>query len=94
MNMDEMYQALGISKPVLEFGKEIEESLKERFLEIDENAEYNQMKVIKAMQDNRVSETHFEATTGYGYNDAGRDALECVYASVFHQSLIHISILR
>ena len=84
MNMDEMYQALGISKPVLEFGKEIEESLKERFLEIDENAEYNQMKVIKAMQDNRVSETHFEATTGYGYNDAGRDALECVYASVFH----------
>ena len=84
MNMDEMYQALGISKPVLEFGKEIEESLKERFLEIDENAEYNQMKVIKAMQDNRVSETHFEATTGYGYNDAGRDALEGVYASVFH----------
>ena len=64
MNMEEMYPALGISKPVLEFGKEIEESLKERFLEIDENAEYNQMKVIKAMQDNRGSETHFEATTG------------------------------
>ena len=84
MTIDNMYQRLGISKEVLAYGEAVEESLKERFLEIDANAEYNQMKVILAMQKNRVSETHFAATTGYGYNDAGRDALEDVYADVFH----------
>ena len=61
-----------------------EEHLKERFEEIDKRAEFNQMKVIKAMQDNRVSDIHFAATTGYGYNDLGRDTLEAVYASAFH----------
>ncbi len=84
MEIDNMYETLGICKKVLDFGKDIEESLKERFQEIDNNAEYNQMKVIKAMQDNRVSDIHFAATTGYGYNDLGRDTLEAVYASVFH----------
>jgi cystathionine beta-lyase family protein involved in aluminum resistance len=84
MEIDNMYETLGICKKVLDFGKDIEESLKERFQEIDNNAEYNQMKVIKAMQDNRVSDIHFAATTGYGYNDLGRDTLEEVYASVFH----------
>lgn len=84
MEIDAMYENLGISKKVLDFGKKIEDSLKDRFQEIEENAEYNQMKVIKAMQDNRVSDIHFAATTGYGYNDLGRDTLEDVYASVFH----------
>lgn len=84
MEIDAMFENLGISKKVLDFGKKIEDSLKDRFQEIDENAEYNQMKVIKAMQDNRVSDIHFAATTGYGYNDLGRDTLEDVYASVFH----------
>jgi cystathionine beta-lyase family protein involved in aluminum resistance len=84
MEIDNMYENLGICKKVLDFGKDIEVSLKERFQEIDDNAEYNQMKVIKAMQDNRVSDIHFAATTGYGYNDLGRDTLESVYASVFH----------
>lgn len=84
MKINEMYESLGISSQVMEFGKEIEEALKERFKEIDETAEYNQMKVIKAMQENRVSDIHFAATTGYGYNDLGRDTLEAVYASVFH----------
>lgn len=79
-----MYENLGISRQVMDFGKEIEEALRERFKEIDETAEYNQMKVIKAMQENRVSDIHFAATTGYGYNDLGRDTLEAVYASVFH----------
>ncbi len=79
-----MYEKLGLSKKVLDFGKDIEESLKERFEAIDMRAEYNQMKVIKAMQDNRVSDIHFAATTGYGYNDLGRDTLEDVYASTFH----------
>ena len=82
--METMYESLGISKKVLEFSAQIEEHLKERFEEIDKRAEFNQMKVIKAMQDNRVSDIHFAATTGYGYNDLGRDTLEAVYASAFH----------
>ena len=82
--METMYESLGISKKVLEFGTQIEEHLKERFEEIDKRAEFNQMKVIKAMQDNRVSDIHFAATTGYGYNDLGRDTLEEVYAKAFH----------
>lgn len=82
--LDQMYENLGISSQVLEFASEIEEQLKPRFQEIDERAEYNQLKVIKGMQGNRVSDIHFAATTGYGYNDLGRDTLEEVYASVFH----------
>ncbi|MDK2965603.1 MULTISPECIES: methionine gamma-lyase family protein [Lacrimispora] len=84
MEIERMYEELGISRKVLEFGGQIEADLKSRFEEIDKNAEYNQMKVIKAMQENRVSDIHFAATTGYGYNDLGRDTLEAVYASVFH----------
>ena len=84
MELNEMYERLGISEKVLKFGTEIEESLKERFEAIDENAEYNQMKVLKAMQEARVSDIHFAATTGYGYNDLGRDTLEEVYAKAFH----------
>ena len=84
MTIEHMYENLGISKEVLAYGKAVEESLKERFLEIYAHAEYNQMKVIDARQKIRVSETHFAATTGYGYNDAGRDTLEDVYATLFH----------
>lgn len=79
-----MYGVLGISPEVLKLGEKTEERLKERFEKIDETAEYNQLKVIKAMQDNKVSDIHFAATTGYGYNDLGRDVLEAVYAGVFH----------
>ncbi len=82
--MDLMYQKLGISREVLAFGNKIEAELKERFAEIDENAEYNQMKVIHAMQENKVSEACLYTSTGYGYNDLGRDTLEAVYASTFH----------
>lgn len=80
----EIYEKLGISNEVLDFGLSIEAELAQRFKEIDETAEYNQLKVIRGMQDNRVSDIHFAATTGYGYNDLGRDTLEDVYASVFH----------
>lgn len=83
MEMKEMYGSLGISKEVLDFGLKIEEQLKDRFASIDETAEYNQMKVIRAMQECRVSDIHFAATTGYGYNDLGRDVLEEVYARAF-----------
>ena len=79
-----MYSSLGISNEVFDFGEKILEKLKERFEKIDSVAEYNQCKVISAMQENHVNATHFAATTGYGYNDAGRDNLEKVYASCFH----------
>ena len=79
-----IYEELGISKEVFEFGQKILEGLKERFEKIDETAEFNQLKVLKAMQDNKVSEACLLGTTGYGYNDLGRETLERVYASVFH----------
>ena len=81
--LEEQYKNLGISREVYEFGEKIEEFLKERFAEIDARAEYNQMKVIKAMQENRVSAECFNMSSGYGYNDLGRDTLEKVYASCF-----------
>lgn len=84
MELDAMYQSLGISRKVLDFAREIEASLKKRFEEIDERAEYNQLKVLAAMQKMWVSDVHFAATTGYGYNDLGRDTLEDVYADIFH----------
>lgn len=79
-----MYSELGISKKVLEFGQKISDKLTPRFQHIDEIAEYNQCKVLKAMQENKVSEACLLGTTGYGYNDIGRDTLEKVYASFFH----------
>ena len=80
----EMYKMMGISPSIYEYGEKIVKGLEERFKSIDLIAEYNQMKVILAMQKNRVSEMHFQASTGYGYNDAGRDTLEKVYADIFH----------
>ena len=82
--MREMYQSLGISDEVLDFGLRVEKELKERFDALDEVAEYNQMKVIAAMQKHRVSAECFQSTSGYGYNDLGRDTLEEVYATCFH----------
>lgn len=79
-----MYKELGISEEVYNFGQKIEEDLRDRFAEFDRTAEYNQMKVIRAMQENRVSEACFNYVSGYGYNDLGRDTLEEVYASTFH----------
>lgn len=81
---ENIYKELGISDQVYQFSMEILNSLSARFCEIDKTAEYNQLKVIKAMQDNKVSEACLLGTTGYGYNDLGRDTLEAVYASVFH----------
>ena len=80
----EMYEKLGINASVLEFGETILQGLKDRFAEIDAVAEYNQCKVLHAMQENRVSAPHFAATTGYGYDDMGRETLEKVYADCFH----------
>ena len=80
----ELYNGMGISPAVYAYGEAALARLKERFEAIDQVAEYNQAKVIAAMQKNRVSAACFAATTGYGYDDLGRDNLERVYADVFH----------
>lgn len=79
-----MYRQLGISRKVYEYGEKIWEALSGRFQEIDRISEYNQIKVIAAMQNQKVSEACLLGTTGYGYNDLGRDTLEKVYADIFH----------
>ena len=79
-----LYQEMGISEEVLAFGEQAEAELKKRFEAIEENVEYNQMKVLRAMQKNRVEAACFAATSGYGYNDLGREKLEAVYADIFH----------
>lgn len=83
-DLNKMYASMGIGDAVYEYGSKILEKLKKRFDEIDETAEYNQLKVVRAMQECRVSEACLVGTTGYGYNDLGRDTLEEVYAKVFH----------
>ena len=80
----ELYGGMGISPAVYNYGEAALKKLEERFAAIDKIAEYNQAKVIAAMQKNRISAACFAATTGYGYDDMGRDALERVYADVFH----------
>ena len=82
--MKQLYESLGISKEVYEYGEGILEGLRERFTAIDETAEYNQLKVIAAMQKAHVSAECFNASSGYGYDDIGRDTLEEVYAAAFH----------
>ena len=79
----EIYEKLGISRAVLAAASDAEAALQERFREIDRIAEYNQAKVLHAMQKNRVNAACFAATTGYGYNDSGRETLERVYADCF-----------
>ena len=79
----EQYKQLGLSEKVIQFGEQIEAGLKERFEQIDAIAEVNQLKVLHAMQKNRVSAECFNQSSGYGYNDMGRDTLEQVYADTF-----------
>ncbi len=83
MNLYSVYEKMGISKEVYDFGEDILKELREDFLHYDEMAEYNQQKVISAMQKNRVSAECLLGSTGYGYNDLGRDTLEAVYADTF-----------
>ncbi|MBE6944595.1 MAG: hypothetical protein E7459_00720 [Ruminococcaceae bacterium] len=82
--MTELYTTMGVSPAVYQYGEEAIARLRDRFEEIDRIAEYNQAKVLRAMQKHRVSAACFAATTGYGYDDVGRDNLERVYADVFH----------
>lgn len=79
-----LYREMGISDDVYAYGEAVLGKLTERFRQIDEVAEYNQLKVLKAMQEAKVSEACLLGTTGYGYGDIGRDTLEAVYAGIFH----------
>ena len=78
-----IYESMGICPAVYKYGEEAIARLRDRFDEIDKVAEYNQAKVLAAFRKNRVSATCFAASSGYGYNDEGRDKLEQVYADVF-----------
>ena len=80
--MKELYEQLGISSQVYDFGAEIEESLKERFEQFDKTAEYNQLKVLMAMQKNKVSAECFQSSSGYGYDDFGRESKSCRYDGI------------
>ena len=80
----ELYGDFGISRKVLDFAAPILAGLKDRFDRIDDTAEYNQLRVIRAMQEAHIGEANLKGTTGYGYDDIGRDGLEKVYASYFH----------
>lgn len=82
--MMQLYIDMGLSPAVYNYGEDVIRNLSDRFAKIDQVAEYNQAKVLAAMQKNRVSAACFAATTGYGYDDVGRDNLERVYADVFH----------
>ena len=84
MELEHIYEALGVSARVYQFGEEILDGLRDRFEAMDRMAEYNQGKVLHAMQENKVSAACFAATTGYGYDDVGRERLEKVYAHTFH----------
>ena len=81
--LKKQYENLGISNKVYEMAEDVISNLSDEFERIDKVAEFNQLKVIKAFQNNKISEAHFQTTTGYGYNDLGRDTLEKVYADVF-----------
>ena len=79
-----IYKDMGIDDKVYKLSESILEGLSDRFNEIDRVAEINQLKVVKAMQESKVSEACLLGTTGYGYNDIGRDTLEEVYSRIFH----------
>ena len=85
--MRSIYRQFGITDEVLDYAAPVLEKLTERFRQIDEVAEYNQLRVIKAMQDAHIGEANLKGTTGYGYDDIGRDGLERVYASAEGDSL-------
>lgn len=78
-----LHNNFGLSSKVIEFCKDIEKEIKVYFNQVDKIAEYNQLKILHAMQKNNLSDIHFAATNGYGYNDLGRDTVENIYAEVF-----------
>lgn len=83
MKKEKIYDEIGLDAELIKISNEVFEELKEIFNEVDEIASFNQIKVLKAMQKAKLSDIHFAATTGYGYNDLGRDKIEEIYKTVF-----------
>ena len=83
MTTNELYAQMGVSQRVLDFGAAVLTEIAPQFAHIDAVAEHNQAKVIQAMQENRLAAMHFNPSTGYGYDDDGRDNLERIYARIF-----------
>lgn len=77
-----MYKKLGIKPEIMELAEKVEEELQEEFKKIDKIKEINSIKVLQAMQENKISDMHFGSTSGYGYGDVGRDTIEKVFAKV------------
>ena len=77
-----MYKILGLNDKIIELAKEVELEIKEQFKKIDELCELNSLKVLNAFKEHKVSEGMFQESTGYGYNDLGRDTIEKIFASV------------
>ena len=84
MQIENIYEEIGIDSEVYSFGEDIIKNLEGRFADIQKVAEYNQLKVLKALRNNRVAQRHFMQTSGYGYDDDGRDTLEKIYAEIFN----------
>ena len=78
-----MYKNFNIDQKVIDLVKQSEKELTDKYKELDEICEYNSLKVLKAFQDNKLSEIHFGQTTGYGYNDIGRETIESIYKDIF-----------
>lgn len=83
-NISKIYNSFSISDETFTYSKKIEEELKNEFEKLDDIKQFNQLKVLKAMQDSRLSDIHFGSTTGYGYNDIGREKVEEIYSKVFN----------
>ena len=83
MTTNELYAQMGVSQRVLDFSAAVLAEIAPQFAHIDAVAEHNQAKVIQAMQENRLAAMHFNPSTGYGYDDDGRDNLERIYARIF-----------
>ena len=94
--MDSIDKMFDIDEDILEKAKQVEEDLKLVYNEIEDIALYNQAKVLKAFKDNKVSQMHMNKTTGYGYNDVGREVIEKIYADIFHteDSLVRVQFVN
>lgn len=78
-----MYESFGIDKKIISLVSNVDETIKKELDKVDDICEFNSFKVLKAFQDNQISDVHFNSTTGYGYGDVGRDTIEKIYADIF-----------
>ena len=78
-----MYESFGIDEKIISLVPRVDEEIKNELAKVDDICTFNSFKVLKAFQNHQVSDVHFNSTTGYGYNDIGRDTIEAIYADIF-----------